>query len=75
MRLNTNPNTRESTVETPVRTSSIKATAQMFKILSSQIYNEKELAIVRELLANAWDAHVSAGTIEIHRRGSGNASP
>lgn len=40
----------------------IKATGKAFKILSSGLYKEKVLAIVRELSCNAYDAHVAAGT-------------
>ena len=40
----------------------IKATGKAFKILSSGLYKEKILAIVRELSCNAYDAHIAAGT-------------
>jgi len=40
---------------------SIKATSKAFKILSSGLYRDKILAIVRELACNAYDAHVAAG--------------
>lgn len=39
----------------------IKATAKAFGILSSGLYSDKPLAIVRELSCNAYDAHVAAG--------------
>lgn len=39
----------------------IKATGKAFKILSSGLYRDKILAIVRELSCNAYDAHVQAG--------------
>lgn len=49
---------------------SIKATAKAFDILSSGLYSDKILAIVRELSCNAYDSHVAAGKkdtpIEIH---------
>lgn len=49
---------------------SIKTTAKAFDILSSGLYTDPILAIVRELSCNAWDAHVAAGNIntpfEIH---------
>jgi len=35
-----------------------------FNILSSGLYSDKYLAIVRELCCNAWDAHVAAGTTD-----------
>ena len=43
----------------------IKASRKAFDILSSQIYSDVKLAIVRELSTNAWDAHVEAGTTAI----------
>lgn len=39
----------------------IKATAKAFNILSSSLYTNKILAIVRELSCNAYDSHVAAG--------------
>lgn len=49
---------------------SIKATSKAFDILSSGLYSDKILAIVRELSCNAYDSHVAAGKkdvpIEIH---------
>lgn len=39
----------------------IKASASAFKILSSGLYRDKILAIIRELSCNAYDAHVAAG--------------
>jgi hypothetical protein len=58
-----------ATVERPIdristnteRQFTIKATGKAFRILSSSLYKEKILAIVRELSCNAFDAHVSAG--------------
>lgn len=50
-------------------TSSIYATPQMFEILSNQLYTDKPAAIVRELVCNAIDAHLEAGTdeaVQIH---------
>ena len=38
----------------------IKATAKAFKILSSGLYKDKIGAILRELSANAYDAHIAA---------------
>ncbi len=43
------------------RSFTIKATGKAFRILSSGLYKEKILAIVRELSCNAYDAHVDAG--------------
>lgn len=46
-------------------TFSIKATAKSFEILSSGLYSDKILAIVRELSCNAYDAHVAAGKADV----------
>ena len=46
-------------------TFSIKATAHSFEILSSGLYSDKPLAIVRELSCNARDSHTAAGTQDI----------
>ncbi len=43
----------------------IKASSAAFDILSSGLYSDKILAIVRELSCNAYDAHVSAGKKDI----------
>lgn len=57
-------------MDSPVSKAKIMATAGMFKIMYDKLYTYKEEAILRELLANAWDAHVAAGNtdtpIEIH---------
>ena len=48
----------------------IKASPEAFRILSSGLYNDKILAIIRELSCNAYDSHVAAGKpdqpFEIH---------
>jgi hypothetical protein len=48
----------------------MKATAKAFDILSSALYSDKILAVIRELSCNAYDSHVAAGKqnvpIEIH---------
>lgn len=43
----------------------IKATTKAFQVLSSNLYSDKILAIVRELSCNAWDSHVSAGKSDV----------
>lgn len=49
---------------------SIEATPKAFQILSSSIYTDKPLAVIRELSCNAYDAQVEAGTsdrpFEVH---------
>ena len=51
-------------------TFSITASAKAFKILSSALYKDKVLAIIRELSCNAYDSHVDNGNkvepFEIH---------
>jgi hypothetical protein len=43
---------------------SIEMTPQMFEILSSQVYTDKISAVIRELICNARDSHVEAGTVK-----------
>ena len=43
----------------------IAQTAEFFQILSSTLYSDKMLAVVREVLCNAWDAHIEAGKTDI----------
>lgn len=39
----------------------ISESAEFFNILSSTLYKDQILAVVRETLCNAWDAHIEAG--------------
>lgn len=39
----------------------ISDSAEFFNILSSTLYKDQILAVVREVLCNAWDAHIEAG--------------
>lgn len=39
----------------------IAQTAEFFTVLSNTLYSNKPLAIIREVLCNAWDAHIVAG--------------
>lgn len=43
----------------------IKNSAKAFNILSSNLYSDKPLAIVRELCCNAYDSHVEAGKKDV----------
>jgi hypothetical protein len=43
----------------------IETSAKAFQILSGNIYKDVLLAIIRELSANAWDAHVSKGNTDV----------
>lgn len=39
----------------------IAQTAEFFRVMSSSLYSDKPLAVARETLCNAWDAHIEAG--------------
>lgn len=39
----------------------IAQTAEFFTVLSNTLYTNKPLAVTREVLCNAWDAHIVAG--------------
>lgn len=41
----------------------IAQTAEFFTVLSSTLYSNKELAVIREVLCNAWDSHIAAGIL------------
>ena len=43
----------------------IKASAKAFKLLSSNLYSDKPLAIVREIGCNALDSHQMAGKVDV----------
>lgn len=43
----------------------ISNSAEFFNILSSTLYKDQILAVVRETLCNAWDAHIEAGVTHI----------
>ena len=39
--------------------------AALMNILSSTLYTHPQLAVVREILCNAWDAHIAAGKTDV----------
>ena len=39
----------------------IAQTAEFFTVLSNSLYSNKPLAVIREVLCNAWDAQIVAG--------------
>jgi hypothetical protein len=43
----------------------IKSSAEMFSLLSDTIYQDKILAVIREYVCNAYDAHVSVGKQDV----------
>lgn len=51
--------------ENEKRSFSVKIDAHIFKTLVSSIYARKEEAVVREILANAFDAHIAAGCADV----------
>lgn len=54
----------ETNCNIPSKAFSIKASPIAFDILSSKLYSDPILAIVRELLTNAYDSHKAAGTLD-----------
>ena len=49
---------------TEAKSFSIEVNAKAFELLSSGLYTDKPLAIVRELSCNAFDAHMEAGNAD-----------
>ena len=43
----------------------ISQTAEFFTVLSNTLYSNKPLAVVREVLCNAWDSHIASGVTHI----------
>ena len=39
----------------------VNATAKFFDMYTNRVYSDKVLAVIREYLSNAWDAHREAG--------------
>ena len=48
------------------RAFSISTSPEFIEVLSSSLYSDKALAVVREVMCNAWDAHISAGITDKH---------
>lgn len=44
----------------------IANTAEFVTVLSDSLYSDKELAVAREVICNAWDAHISTGITDKH---------
>lgn len=43
------------------RSFAIATTAEFVTVLSDALYSDKELAVTREVICNAWDSHISSG--------------
>lgn len=43
----------------------ITNSAEFFNVLSNSLYSDKPLAVARETLCNAWDAHIEAGRTDV----------
>lgn len=65
MLLNTRTGEIERSGITTESTFKIKTTAKAFEILSTGLYSNAILAIIRELSSNAYDAHIAAGRSDI----------
>lgn len=39
--------------------------AEFFTVLSDTLYRDKKLAVVREIVCNAWDAHIASGNTDV----------
>lgn len=64
MRITSTARKFDTSMDLQQRGFTIAASAKMFHILSDSLYKHKELAIVRELTANAYDAHIKAKTTD-----------
>lgn len=58
-------NTTKTNINSELIQFSIKQSPVMFDILSNKLYSNPILAIVRELITNAYDSHVVANTLDI----------
>lgn len=43
----------------------IAQSAEFFQVLSASLYSDKPRALVREVLCNAWDAHIASGCTDL----------
>ena len=43
------------------REAQISGSAEFFNVLSNTLYSDKQLAVIREVLCNAWDIHIQQG--------------
>lgn len=55
----------EANIPNSVHNAQIEVNGMAFKVLSSNLYTDRILAIVRELSCNAWDAHAMVGKTNI----------
>lgn len=50
---------------TPVEAFEIAQSVEFFRVLSEALYSDKPRAMVREILCNAWDAHIAVGCTDV----------
>ena len=43
----------------------VAQTAEFFDIMSNAIYSNKPMAVIREVLCNAWDSHINSGVTDV----------
>lgn len=65
MKLNTVKRDVTSSGTVEVSKAKIKATAKLFDMFADQTYANKQVAILRELVANGVDAHIANGTPDV----------
>jgi hypothetical protein len=65
MKLDTTPNFLETNATFETTEFSIDDSPHAFELLIKRLYSDPITAIVRELVSNAWDAHVAAGTTHL----------
>lgn len=63
---NENPDTHTVIGGKNVKTASIALTKEFIAVLSDNIYTDKPLAVVREIMCNAWDSHIASGITNIN---------
>lgn len=60
-----NSNVSETNCTKEIKAFDVKNSAVTFQILSSNLYKHPIQAIIREILSNAYDAHIAAKTLDI----------
>lgn len=63
---NDNPDTHTVIGGNAVKSASIALTSEFISVLSDNIYTDKPLAVVREIICNAWDSHIASGITNVN---------